>query len=369
VKGVKTLEDFVRKLGNIRNLIKKRNLDGILITKQNNFSWLTGGKSFVNIASDLSVCKLLITPEDIYVITNNVDAPLILEEEINKLNVSTKIFQWYELEKEKRYIEGLLTNGVYGTDFETDKAECISDDLYTLRTVLTDQEINEYKLLGQDCATSLEEICESTKVGETELEIAGKIAGKLYPKDIIPVILLVATDERAYKYRHPLPTSKSLNEHAVLSICGRRKGLIAAVTRIIHFGTPPKELKDKHDTVVKIDANFIYNTRPGKRVKDIFKNAIDSYKEAGYEDAWESHFQGGLTSYNTREHKASLYSKEIVKENQAYAWNPSISGTKSEDTFLVMNEGNEMITETGNFPYSEIKRGNMIIKRPDILIR
>jgi Xaa-Pro dipeptidase len=367
--GSKIMRDFEQKLNSLRNIMLEKNLEGILITRQNNFSWLTGGRSHINIASDLSICKLLVTFNDIYLIINNVDAPLILEEEINKIEVLTKTFQWYEAENEKKYVEELLASGVYGTDFKTHKAKCISDDLYTLRTVLSAQEIENYRHLGQDCANVLEDVCKNIKLGESELQIAGKLTGKLYFNNIVPIVILIAADERAFKYRHPLPTHKNLDKYVILSICGRRNGLITAVTRIVHFGKLSKELSDKRDAIIEIDANYIHNTRPGEKVKDIFKNAIKNYKKAGYEGEWRSHFQGGIIGYNTREHKASLDSKEIVKFNQAYAWNPSISGIKSEDTFLVLENGNEIITETDKFPYCTIKINDSVIKRPDIMIR
>jgi len=361
--------DFKQKLNSLRDIMLEKELVGILITRQNNFSWLTGGRSYINIATDLSICKLLVTFNDIYLIINNVDAPLILEEEINKIEVLTKTFQWYEVDNEKKYIEELLASGIYGTDFMTDKAKYIGDDLYALRTVLSTQKIENYRHLGRDCANVLEDVCKNIKLGESELQIAGELAGKLYFKKIVPIVILVAADERAFKYRHPLPTNKIIDRYVILSVCGRRNGLVTALTRIVHFGKLLKELSDKRDAIVEIDANYIHNTRPGERVRDIFRNAIEDYKKAGYEAEWRSHFQGGITGYNTREHKASLNSKEIVKLNQAYAWNPSISGIKSEDTFLVLENSNEIITETDKFPYCTVKINDLIIKRPDIMVR
>lgn len=53
----------------------------------------------------------------------------------------------------------------------------------------------------------------------------------------------------------------------------------------------------------------------------------------------------------------------------AYAWNPSITGVKSEDTFLLTAQGREMITETGGWPQLEVVVEGETIRRPDILRR
>jgi antitoxin VapB len=41
---------------------------------------------------------------------------------------------------------------------------------------------------------------------------------------------------------------------------------------------------------------------------------------------------------------------DVVQEGQAYAWNPSIIGAKSEDTFLVGQAGNDVLTTIPGWP-------------------
>jgi len=54
---------------------------------------------------------------------------------------------------------------------------------------------------------------------------------------------------------------------------------------------------------------------------------------------------------------------ERIEGNQAFAWNPSIAGTKSEDTILLSDKGTEIISQVGDWPCTEVDG----IKRPDIL--
>jgi Xaa-Pro aminopeptidase len=197
--------------------------------------------------------------------------------------------------------------------------------------------------------------------------VAARLMGKLYQKQIFPVILLVAFDQRAHRYRHPLPTAKTLEKHAVVSVCGQRDGLIAAAIRMVHFGQMPRELARKADAVVKISAQMFQHTRPGQKLKDILQKGLEVYEAQGYGPEWRLHFQGGVTGYNTREQKATLASDFPVLENQAIAWKPSIAGVKSEDTFLVLADGNEMITETGDFPGQSILLDGSSVRVNDVL--
>jgi antitoxin VapB len=51
-----------------------------------------------------------------------------------------------------------------------------------------------------------------------------------------------------------------------------------------------------------------------------------------------------------------------------YAWNPSITGTKSEDTILVTETGNEILTSISGWPVISVDIDGDTIERPAILI-
>ena len=91
----------------------------------------------------------------------------------------------------------------------------------------------------------------------------------------------LAVDERIRKYRHPLPTAKKLKRHAILVLCARQHGLIVSVTRLVHFGKLPSDLRRRHDAVCAIDAAFISNTRIGTPVREIFRRGLAGSRKDG----------------------------------------------------------------------------------------
>jgi hypothetical protein len=54
--------------------------------------------------------------------------------------------------------------------------------------------------------------------------------------------------------------------------------------------------------------------------------------------------------------------------NQAFAWNPSIAGTKSEDTILVREEGIEFLSLSSGWPMVDVEYRGGVAKREDILV-
>ena len=146
-------------------------------------------------------------------------------------------------------------------------------------------------------------------------------------------------------------------------------GLSVSATRLVHFGELPAELGDKHAAVCQVDAAFILETRPGAAVKDIFKRALAVYKQTGHGEEWRLHHQGGATGYAPRDYKGGLDSSEIVLEDQAFAWNPSLTGTKSEDTIIARTDQTEIISQAEAWPMVAVEYQGQKIARPDILVR
>ena len=118
-----------------------------------------------------------------------------------------------------------------------------------------------------------------------------------------------------------------------------------------------------------VDATFITSLLLGQRLGDVFRRGVDAYVEAGYPDEWQFYDQGGLAGYEPREIIATPSSDEIVSVGQVYAWNPSITGTKSEDTILVTEQGCQILTEIKDWPIIPIQINGQTILRPAIFER
>jgi len=102
----------------------------------------------------------------------------------------------------------------------------------------------------------------------------------------------------------------------------------------------------------------------------MFQTIQKAYADAGYPDQWKLHHQGGSAGYNGREAFADPDSKVTVRPNQAFAWNPSITGVKSEDTILATDKGIEFLTTISkDWPTVTAHFQNKEIRRPDILVK
>jgi antitoxin VapB len=115
-------------------------------------------------------------------------------------------------------------------------------------------------------------------------------------------------------------------------------------------GDVPDELKVRTEAAAYVNAKMLDVTKPGATGADVYRVAANAYAELGFADEINRHHQGGAAGYRTREWTAHPASAEVVHVNQAFAWNPSISGTKVEETCIATDSGVEVITTSPDFP-------------------
>jgi antitoxin VapB len=238
-----------------------------------------------------------------------------------------------------------------------------------MRAILLAEEIERFRALGSLCAEAMDTAIRSVRPGQTEHQIAGRLAEETQSRGAQAIVNLIATDERIFAFRHPLPTGKQLERYAMLVLCGRRHGLVCSITRLVHFGPLPDELTQKSQAVAQVDAAFIAATRPGRTLGDVFGQGLAAYAAVGFPDEWRLHHQGGPAGYEPREYIGTPGSRDPVLPGQAYAWNPSITGAKSEDTILVGPDGNEILTSIAGWPMFQVEVEGQAgpILRPAIL--
>lgn len=351
----------------IRELLDRHQLDALLLQRVSSFAWATGGAaSYVNTATSEGAASLLITPTGRYVITNNIEATRLEQEErLSAHGWEFRVSPWHKAND----TAAELTRGLrMGADAFIPGTVDLGEELARMRVNLTPAEGERFRELGRICAAAMDSAARAIRPGLSEYEIAGILARETLSRGAQPIVNLIATDERIFKFRHPLPADKKLDRYAMLVLCGRKRGLVASITRLIHFGRLPDELRRKAEACARVDATFIAATRPGQTLAGIFESAVTAYAETGFQDEWQLHHQGGPAGYEPREYIATSNSTERAALGQAYAWNPSITGTKSEDTILVGAVENEVLTAIDGWPILSVTlKDGRTLDRPAIL--
>lgn len=140
------------------------------------------------------------------------------------------------------------------------------------------------------------------------------------------------------------------------ALCAERDGLVVSLSRIVAHD-PPADLAARTRANATVFGRVLRATRPGVTAPELYSTIASAYAEVGYPGEELKHHQGGAIGYRAREWVAHPRSQEVVQQRQAFAWNPTITGTKIEDTALVIGDRVEIITSTPGWPTIDLADG------------
>jgi antitoxin VapB len=334
--------------------MKAQGLAGILIRRNENVAWVTGGAVELRVLTpcETGVAALLVTAEGRrYYFTTENEAPRLHDEEFGTLDFEPVLFPWWANDTDAAAAK--LAGGPLGSDTPTAGATTVS--LAALREGLSESEIARYRWLGLETAAATVEALNEVEPGLSEYDLEAITAGALLRRGILPSVYLYAVDDRILKYKHAVARGKRLKQYGMLNLCSRKWGLAISITRFIHFDPLPADLATRFQAAAQVNAALLNATRVGATSAELFKVAQDAYTAQGFPGEERFHHQGGPTGYGEREWVATPDGTEVVVNNQAFAWNPSIRGGKTEDTVLLRDGVIENLTPTPELPTIEAK--------------
>ncbi len=355
-------EDVSKKIDRIRNYLKDQRKDGALISNVENFAWITSGaRSYVALTDSIGVASVLITQKDAYVITKNIETLRLKNNELPK-NFNIIEYEWFTpLDEAVRRIAD-TQNLLFEDELN------FSSFLFNERLKLSEYEIERYAQTGLQSARALERAMRKVNPEMTELNVKGMIEQELSNEGLDILLVLVFGDESRMLYRHNLPRDVKIGKRCFGSICSKKYGLIISATRTVEFDRDEK-FEKQYEKNLEIDAQILDATLRSNSLGQVFFEIENSYASHGYPDEWKLHHQGGIAGYRTRDVVATPHMPFGISDWMSFAWNPTITGTKIEDTYVREKNGMRLLSvdEKGKWPYIEINLNGRVYKRSDIL--
>jgi Xaa-Pro aminopeptidase len=359
------------KVERVIQLARGAGVKGILIGLQPGFSWLTAGASNrIDGSREQGAGALLITSDGRrFVVANNIESPRLMQEAVAGLGFEAADFAWTR----ERADPGLpfrvardVTGGPIGGDIASAHVTFIEPALARLRAPLLPSEIARYRRLGADAGHVAGAVIRRASPGRTEREVAGEFAAALMTAGIRPVVLLAAADERIARYRHPVAGTLSWRDRLLVATCAERDGLVIALTRIVCTRSDD-ELTRRTRAAAAAFSAMLSAVVASATGAEMFAAAARAYSNAGFPGEEQHHHQGGAIGYRAREWVAHPASQEVATLPQAFAWNPTVAGTKLEDTCLVHADGRvEVLTDTPGWPTVEIDVSGQPVRIADV---
>jgi Xaa-Pro dipeptidase len=349
-------------------------LAGVLINSQPNFAWLTaGGRNGVDSSRENGIATVLVRRDGKrFLLANRIEMPRIMAEEVAGQDYEPIEFGWEEEKGNPAIIANLARSVVtdempFGCDLPLSEARVIEGAIARQRYQLTASEVGRFRALGKDAGAAIGNLARSLSPGVTELEVARLTHDALAAIGADGVVTLVAADERIQRFRHPVPKDVRWKKVLMIVVCARRQGLIASLSRIICAGAVPDELGRRTRAAAHVNAMLFAASRPGATGRELYEVAANGYRAEGFPGEEKLHHQGGAAGYRTRDWVAHPLCADEVLKDQAFAWNPSITGTKVEETMIAFEDRIELITTTPGWPFIPVEVEGHAFVFPDVL--
>jgi Xaa-Pro dipeptidase len=326
----------------LRELMDGHGVGALLLSTPANFAWYTGGAdNRVDHGDPVGVASVLVTTDDAYILTNNIEAPRMREEQTPEMEMVEH--PWHE--ESAALLRDLTGGGGVGTDFPSTSGPDLSAEISPLRYVLDEDAIEDYRRLGEDTSVAVSEAADVLSPETDEFEAAAELSAACFRRGMFAPVLLAASEERLVRHRHPVPHGGPLGKQAMLVVCAERGGLFVSLTRMIYFQELDPQTARRQEACEEVLRRMREEaTREERTLAQAFEDCRRFYAEAGFPEGWRNHHQGGMTGYASREVIATPGTQQEITEGQAFAWNPSLEGAKAEETFVLGQDGPEMLT-------------------------
>ncbi|WP_338023018.1 M24 family metallopeptidase [Argonema galeatum] len=349
-------EEVSSKLELIRNSVSKIGAMGVRFKGTDWFAWATaGGSNTVLLTAETGVAEVLVTAEDAWVLTDEIEAQRLKDEEL-PANFKLHIHPWADVAARESFVREVTEGGKVLSDRTTNQEGSLPLSLFKHKRVMMPRELERYRRVGRLASEAMTEVLSKAKPTWTEYQLAGMGAKALWARGLHPALTLVAGERRLPLYRHATPSKEPIGGEAMMVFCARGYGLYANLTRFVSFGGMKPEHSKLHAYLREIEAEALNLCQPGTSLNTIYDAFKQAYQKYAYPNAIHEHHQGGTTGYLAREIVATPSTSDTLAENMAVAWNPSLPGAKIEDTFVIFKDGElENLTLDPKWPNVEVE--------------
>jgi len=362
-----------RKIARLAELARESGYGGILLTTHWNVAWATaGGSNRIDVSRETGAGGLFVTVDERrYVLANAIEMPRLQDEALAGLDFQPVEFPWVDERADPGMVSAraaALAGGAVAADAVVPGTTWCEPSIARLRAHLEPEELTRLRCLGGDVGRVCGDALRRVPAGVSEAEVTREVGAALTRAGMTPLVLLAAGDSRLLHYRHPIPTEQVWHDRLMVAVCAERDGLIVALSRLLSARPPAEPFAARLSAAQGVFTSLLDASVEGASAPSLYRVADEAYAARGFAGEIAKHHQGGAIGYRSREWIAHPASSERVSPAAALAWNPSVAGTKVEDTCLVTSSGVEVITASPGWPVSTATAQGRTIRLHDPLV-
>jgi Xaa-Pro dipeptidase len=330
-------------------------------------AWFCGGFNVRGLTADGERPGVYTTGRARWLVCGNADTQRVFDEELDRLGFQLKEWQWTT----GRAV--LLGELVAGKKVAADRPfpglTLINERLRPELRPLYPSDRDRYLALGRAVVHAVEATARTMGRGQTEEEVAGQVAHRLYHRGVEADAISVTADGRGATYRRAGFTPTPAHSTCVIQATGTRDGLYATASRTVCFGRPPDGFRIKHDTACRVSAAYRALSVPGGTVGAAGEAGRRLTADTAFEHEWRHAVPGYGTGWFSAEELRRAGQDERFVANQAVVWQARVGAAAVVDTVLVGDSGPVAVTPPEGWPFKRVRTRDLACDVPDLLVR
>jgi Xaa-Pro dipeptidase len=351
----------------VARLLADSECEGLLVLHPPNFRWLTSGAQPVGLFGRDESPALYFSAQQRWLIASATDSPRLFAEDLDGLGFMLKEWSWTASR------EQLLADLVFGRSVACDLPfrDCRFAGTFfaSERRKLTPYEAARLADLGGLVTHAVEATARNFTWGDSEEEIAGHLAHRLYRHGADPAAIQVTGDDRGRTFRRRAYRSEPVERWCVVQATGRKFGLHATVARTVFRAPPDQDGRDEFEAALRVRVVHLATARPGDRVAVSLDAGKAILRPTPFEHEWRLAPPVCLTGREPSEGVFLPAAGDRWALGWAAVWQERVGAAAVVDTYWLSEDGWHLVTPPDDWPIRRAVSQGRTFDLADLLVR
>jgi hypothetical protein len=351
----------------VARLLADTECEGVLVLHPPNFRWLTSGAQPIGLYGRDEAPALYFNTQQRWLIASATDSPRLFAEDLDGLGFMLKEWPWTASR------EQLLADLVFGRKVACDLPfrDCLFAGTFfaSERRKLTPFEAARLSELGELVTHAVEATARNFAWGDSEEEIAGHLAHRLYRHGVDPVAVQVTGDGRGRTFRRRAFRADPVERWCVVQATGRKFGLHATVARTAFRRPPDADERDEFEVTLRVRVAHLATARIGERVAASLDAGKAVLRPTAYEHEWRLAPPVCLTGREPSEGVFLPAAQDRWSLGWTAVWQERVGAAAVVDTYWLAEDGWHMATPPTDWPIRRAVSQGRAFDLADVLVR
>ena len=358
-------QDLEMKQVRVAQMLGEVGCEAALVLRPENVRWFCGEDLSSGLTSVHESPALYLTPVSRTIVCSTLDAERIFREKVDRLGFLLKVYPWFG--KRALFLHDLIAGKKVAADLPTREAQDLGGFFDRERPRLSTYGREQALETGRLLTHAIEATCRSIRPGETEQEIAGRLAYRLIRHGVEAHGLQVTADDHGADSPRAGCTDRPITRSAIVQATGSMHGIFLTACRTVVIGAPDPALLKAYDFAGRTIAVQLAAAIGDRRMGAVAHLGRRALRNTEYEHSWRDAPPCLKLGRVASDGPVNPLSEETLEFGQAYLWQGRIGAAALGDSYLFGERGWELLTRPQEWPARRLTIGAERVILPETL--